>query len=122
MRWQSTVSTQGQIKLVKVLPSHKSRIKLNWQLVKFSIETILHDIALAASWEKRHYFTVLKLIYIDGLVDLRQSDYHWCLHAATTATETGQSAHGGTHSAPTWRLSLEKIVLLDHKVIHQLDS
>ena len=45
-----------------------------------------------------------------------QPDDHRCLHAATSQTREAL----GAQTAPTCRLSLEKIVLLDHKVVHQL--
>jgi len=109
------------------LPSHESWIEFDWQLVKLAIKTVLHDIALTAAWEKRDYLAVLELIHIDCLVDLRKTDQQRLLDA-TNPTGTAHALHAlsanVTHmsAAMTRGFALEEIVLLDHEVVHKLDS
>lgn len=48
---EAAVCAKRQVKLVEVLPRHEGRVELHGQLVKLSIQTVLHDIALSAARE-----------------------------------------------------------------------
>ena len=70
---QATVCFQCEIKLGKVLPWYKCRVKLDREHAEITFQRILKDVALAHSREERDDFRILELVNINCLINLCQS-------------------------------------------------